>query len=273
MLNSATAEIDTALINKQIDDKRDIAAAFSKAASSYDKHAAFQREVGDRLLALMPLDLSSKTVVDLGCGTGYFSKKLLERGASVICVDISSSMLEQARIRCGNESVEYYMADAESLPFRSQSVDYVFSSLALQWCQDLSVPMQEVNRILRTESSAYFSTLLEGSLHELKKSWEKVDENQHINTFISSNQLKIALAQSHFNNHQLDFAAITVWYDSAFSVMRDLKGIGANHVSGRSQGLTSRKTLIQVEQEYQVFKNHQNQLPVTYQVCLGAIHR
>ncbi|MGF1721264.1 malonyl-ACP O-methyltransferase BioC [Vibrio kyushuensis] len=273
MMNITNVECHVLPLSEHIEDKSDIAAAFSKAASSYDKHAAFQRDVGHQLLERMPLDLSGSVVVDLGCGTGYFSKILLDRGASVICVDLSSSMLQQAKYRCGEDNIKYYVADAESLPLCAESVDYVFSSLALQWCQDLSVPMKEIHRILTGKGVAYFSTLLDGSLHELKHSWKKVDKYQHINTFISSNQVKIALAQSHFNNVQLDFDKITVWYDSAFSVMRDLKGIGANHVSGRSQGLTSRKALIQVEQEYQVFKNHQNQLPVTYQVCLGAIHR
>ncbi|WP_295894166.1 malonyl-ACP O-methyltransferase BioC [uncultured Vibrio sp.] len=256
-----------------IEDKSDIAAAFSKAAQNYDKHADFQRNVGNKLLDLMPINLNGKLVIDLGCGTGYFSKKLRERGATVLCVDISDSMLVQARSRCGEEKMSYLVADAESLPIDSKSVDYVFSSLALQWCQDLSVPMREIRRVLKEKGEVYFSTLLDGSLHELKKSWKKVDEYQHINHFDSSNQVKIALAQSQFGDINLDFSEITVWYDSAFAVMRDLKGIGANHVSGRSQGLTSRQALIKVEQEYQVFKNHQNQLPVTYQVCLGAIHR
>ncbi|PMK03920.1 malonyl-ACP O-methyltransferase BioC [Vibrio sp. 10N.261.55.A7] len=256
-----------------IDDKSDIAAAFGKAALSYDKHAAFQREVGEKLIELMPLDLTGKTVIDLGCGTGYFSKLLSDRGAFVLCVDISDSMLSQAKVRCGSHDMAYLVADAESLPIETKSVDYVFSSLALQWCQDLSVPMREIRRVLKKSGQAYFSTLLDGSLHELKESWKKVDKYQHINHFDSSNQVKIALAQSQFSDITLDFSKITVWYDSAFAVMRDLKGIGANHVSGRSQGLTSRKALIKVEQEYQVFKNHQNQLPVTYQVCLGALYR
>ncbi|MGC9402676.1 malonyl-ACP O-methyltransferase BioC [Vibrio genomosp. F10] len=273
MLNTLSAQNQNEWLLGSVPDKSDIAAAFSKAAASYDKHAVFQRDVGNQLLERMPLDLSGKVVVDLGCGTGYFSKKLLSRGAYVICVDLSASMLEQARLRCGDKSIQYCVADAESLPLNQNRVDYVFSSLALQWCQDLSVPLKEINRVLKPKGEAFFSTLLDGSLQELKMSWEKVDKNQHINTFISPNQVKIALAQSQFNNLQLDFDEITIWYDSAFSVMRDLKGIGANHVNGRSRGLTSRKALIQVEHEYQVFKNHLNQLPVTYQVCLGAIQR
>ncbi|KOO16424.1 biotin synthase [Vibrio xuii] len=252
--------------------KEAIAEAFGRAANSYDEHAAFQRDVGERLLAKMPQDLSGKTVLDVGCGTGYFSLQLLQRGAHVICFDLSEQMLEASHMRCGSDGVTYRQGDAEQLPFESNSVDYVFSSLALQWCLDLSVPLREIKRVIKPQGRAYLSTLLDGSLYELKQSWAKIDSYQHVNEFISTNQVKIALAQSDCHEHQLDLAAITVWYDTAFALMRDLKGIGATHVDGRASGLTSRRALMRVEQEYQAYRNHQGLLPATYQVCLGVIH-
>ncbi|MCG9682696.1 malonyl-ACP O-methyltransferase BioC [Vibrio sp. Isolate23] len=255
-----------------LQDKSAIAEAFGKAANTYDSHAAFQREVGERLLERLPQNLFGKTVLDLGCGTGYFSEKLRERGALVICCDLSQQMLNKAKERCGSERVKYQQADAESLPFRDSSVDYVFSSLALQWCENLSLPLREMRRVIKPQGKAYFSTLLDGSLKELKCAWREIDSYQHVNDFISSNQVKIALAQSGNQNHHLDLPTMTVWYDTAFALMRDLKGIGANHVNGRSHGLTSRSTLLQVERAYRQFKNHQGLLPATYQVCLGVIH-
>ncbi|MFH4736111.1 malonyl-ACP O-methyltransferase BioC [Vibrio diabolicus] len=267
MDNAEQMKLDCLLPNKQA-----IAASFSKAADTYDKHAAFQRDVGHRLLDKLPNDLTHQRVLDLGCGTGYFSQLLQERGAEVFCVDISQEMLSKAMMRCGHERMNYALADAENLPFDDTSFDYVFSSLALQWCADLSYPLREVRRVLKANGKAAFSTLAEGSLCELRASWKKIDAYQHVNNFLSLNQVKIALAQSRCDNHQLDLTTITVWYDSAFSVMRDLKGIGANHVSGRSHGLTSRETLLQVEHEYQAFKNDQGLLPASYQVCFGVIH-
>ncbi|WP_114766257.1 malonyl-ACP O-methyltransferase BioC [Vibrio rhodolitus] len=253
--------------------KQAIADSFGKAAASYDKHAAFQREVGSRLLDLLPQDLSGKQVLDLGCGTGFFSQQLLARGAQVICCDLSSEMLQQAQARCGHQGMQYQQGDAESLPFAAHQFDYVFSSLALQWCDDLSVPLAEMRRVTRRGGSVVFSTLLDGSLNELKQAWAKVDSYQHVNDFITANQVKIALAQAQCKNHHLDLPTIIAWYSSAFSLMRDLKGIGANHVQGRSHGLTSRQSLKRLEHEYQNFQNNQQGLvPATYQVCLGKIN-
>ncbi|GAA5645181.1 malonyl-ACP O-methyltransferase BioC [Vibrio proteolyticus] len=252
-------------------DKQAIADAFGKAAQTYDQHAAFQRDVGQRLLDQMPADLQGKVVLDLGCGTGYFSHELFKRGARVICADLSPDMLRVSRQRCGRERMRYVQVDAERMPFGASSVDYVFSSLALQWCDDLAVPLAEIRRVLKPQGQAYFSTLLDGSLHELKTAWSKIDAYQHVNEFISVNQLNIALAQAGCHRHHLDLPTVTVWYQRAFDLMRDLKGIGANHVNGRSHGLTNRKALLQVEHAYRAFENHNGLLPASYQVCLGVI--
>ncbi|MEZ8731597.1 malonyl-ACP O-methyltransferase BioC [Vibrio splendidus] len=252
-------------------DKSAIAEAFGKAATTYDKHAEFQRDVGHRLLDKLPRDLSGLKVLDLGCGTGYFSEQMVKRGAEVVCADLSVGMLERAEQRCGASVSLYQQADAEQLPFEDGCFDIVFSSLALQWCDDLSSPLKEMKRVVAVGGRVIFSTLFDGSLFELEKSWSKIDAHQHVNHFITINQVKIALAQSSCTAHQLDLPTITVWYDTAFELMRDLKGIGANHVSGRSQGLTSRRMLQLVEREYREFKNHQGFLPATYQVCLGVI--
>ncbi|WP_321283794.1 malonyl-ACP O-methyltransferase BioC [uncultured Vibrio sp.] len=254
-------------------DKSAIAISFGKAADTYDAHAAFQRDVGHRLLERLPEDLSGKHILDLGCGTGYFSELLQQRGAEVVCADISQEMLNKAHQRCGDERASYVLADAENLPFDDHHFDYVFSSLALQWCSELSYPLREVRRILKEGGAGFFSTLVDGSLFELRESWKKIDAYQHVNNFITINQVKIALAQAHCNDHHLDLTSITVWYDSAFSVMRDLKGIGATHVSGRSPALTSRRKLLHVERAYQEFKNDKGLLPASYQVCFGVIHR
>ncbi|ELA7315561.1 malonyl-ACP O-methyltransferase BioC [Vibrio alginolyticus] len=272
MDNATTALAQTLALESFHQDKDAIASSFGKAAETYDKHAAFQRDVGHQLLDKLPENLTGKRVLDLGCGTGYFSQLLQQRGAEVVCGDISQAMLDKAEQRCGAVRMHYQVADAENLPFDDDSFDYVFSSLALQWCTDLSYPLKEVRRVLKNGGKAWFSTLVDGSLYELRASWEKIDAYQHVNNFLTLNQVKIALAQSRCDSYQLDLTTITVWYDSAFSVMRDLKGIGANHVSGRSHGLTSRETLLKVEHAYQAFKNDQGLLPASYQVCFGVIH-
>ena len=255
-----------------IEPKHAIANAFSKAAKSYDKCAAFQRQVADHLLEKLPKDLSGYSVLDVGCGTGYCSELLQLRGAKVTAFDLSQQMLIQAELRCGPQRMTYVKGDVEDLPFDSNQFDLVYSSLALQWCQNLSVPLKQLNRVTKSGGVVYFSTLVEGSLQELKKSWANVDLNQHVNTFTSQDAIKVALAQAGLIHHQLDFDVIQMWYPSAISLMKDLKGIGANHLSvKRTQGLHTRSKLFAVENEYRNYQNQDGLLPATYQVCFGVI--
>jgi malonyl-CoA O-methyltransferase len=251
--------------------KAAISESFGRAARFYDQHAELQRLVADRLLALLPNDLTRYRVLDLGCGTGYCSKALLERGANVVCADLSSEMLAVAEQRCGVERVHYQVADAEALPFEDNRFDIVISSLALQWCSDLAVPLSEMKRVTKPGGSLHFSTLLDGSLLELKRSWGKIDAYQHVNDFTSLNQVKIALAQSECIHHQLDLPKIVMWYETAFGLMKDLKGIGATHVEGRSKGFTSRGALKMLELEYKQYANQNGLLPASYQICLGSV--
>ncbi|GAL29216.1 biotin synthesis protein bioC [Vibrio variabilis] len=248
-----------------------ISESFGRAAKQYDQHAELQRRVADRLLALLPSDLKGYRILDLGCGTGYCSQVLLERGAKVVCADLSSEMLSVAKSRCGSENVSYQVADAEALPFENSTFDIVISSLALQWCNDLAVPLGEMKRVTKPGGRVHFSTLLDGSLEELKRSWSKIDAYQHVNDFTSLNQVKIALAQSECIDHQLDLPKIVMWYETAFGLMKDLKGIGATHVEGRSKGCTSRRSLKKLELEYKRYENQNGLLPASYQICLGSV--
>ncbi|WP_235862844.1 malonyl-ACP O-methyltransferase BioC [Vibrio ruber] len=250
-----------------------IAAAFGKAAQSYDRHAAFQRDVGQQLLNELPQDLRGCVVLDLGCGTGFFSEQIRQRGAEVICADLSQHMLEHARQRCGSAGVEYCHCDAEALPLVDHSVDFVFSSLALQWCESLVVALREIKRVLKPAGKGYFSILAAGSLIELEQAWAEVDSARHVNRFISGNTVKIALAQAGCTQYQIDLCSFRLWYGSAMHLMKDLKGIGATHIDERTNRLISHRMLAQVEVAYQKFANREGLLPATYQVCFGVIQQ
>jgi malonyl-CoA O-methyltransferase len=253
--------------------KRQIASAFGRAAKHYDKHAAFQREVGYQLLSEMPDALAGAEILDLGGGTGFFTQILRQRGATVVYADLSEQMMSLARQRCGDLGIDYCLCDAESLPFENNSFDFVFSNLALQWCDNLSQPLQEISRILKKGGQGYFSTLIEGSLIELEMAWRQVDSLSHVNQFLSLNDIKLVLTQARSATYRIKSKPIQLWYDSALSLMKDLKGIGATHIDGRSQGMSGRRALLQVESAYQKVSNREGLLPATYQVCFGVLYQ
>ena len=134
-------------------DRRAVARAFDRASASYDAAAALQERVRNELLArLDELKVTPQSaILDLGAGTGHGSRALKRRfpQALVVAADIAPGMLERAKRQSRwLRRFERVRADAYSLPFRDGAFDLVFSSLMLQWCDDLDAVFAEIARVL-----------------------------------------------------------------------------------------------------------------------------
>lgn len=251
-------------------DKQAIAASFGKAAKHYDQSAAFQRQVGHQLLETLPCLPQGSHWLDTGCGTGYFTRQLQAMDYQTTAIDLSEPMLAQAKARCNGTGV-FCVADAESLPFPDNHFDAAFSSLALQWCSDLAVPLRELQRVVKPGGVIGITTLAEGTLFELERAWQSVDTQRHVNQFDSVTRLSQAVADAGLNAAELSVKPVIMHYESALGLMKDLKGIGATHLSEqRRQGMFGRTTLNRIENAYARFRDSTGQLPATYQVCFGV---
>lgn len=246
-------------------DKQAVALAFSRAAVSYDAAAVLQREVGERLLG-MGLAHSGQQVLDAGCGTGYFSRRWREQGKQVTALDLAPGMLAFARQQGAAD--RYLVGDIENIPLPTASVDICFSSLVVQWCSALPTALAELYRVIRPGGMILFSTLVEGSLHELAAAWQQVDGERHVNDFLAPEQ--IATACSPYR-HQLEFRWQTFNYPDVMTLMRSLKAIGATHLhQGRDAGLLSRQRLAALQMGYPC---RQGQFPLSYYLAYGVIYR
>ncbi|WP_058913624.1 malonyl-ACP O-methyltransferase BioC [Entomohabitans teleogrylli] len=222
-----------AKVNKQA-----IAAAFGRAATTYEQYADLQRISGERLLALAG-DLPRGRLLDAGCGTGWFSRIWQQRGQQVIALDLSSEMLAEARRL--DSAAEYLCGDIESLTLESASVETVWSNLAVQWCGDLCAGLGELRRVTRPGGRVLFSTLLADSLGELRQAWRAVDAQPHANRFLTLQQVQEACRDWPVALHE---QTVTLVFPDVLSAMRSLKGIGATHLhQGRQTRTLTRRQL------------------------------
>lgn len=83
-------------------------------------------------------------ILDLGCGDGALTEKLIALGCQVVAVDQSAAMVEAARQR----GIEAQVADARRLPFERE-FDAVFSNAVLHWVQEADSAVEGVTRALR----------------------------------------------------------------------------------------------------------------------------
>jgi trans-aconitate methyltransferase len=112
-------------------------------AETYAKHAAFVPALAADLVDLLAPQ-PGEDILDLGCGDGVLTLEIVNRGARVLGVDRSSSMVEAAKSRGINARV----GDAERLAFDGE-FDAVFTNAVLHWTRDIDAVIAGVGRSLR----------------------------------------------------------------------------------------------------------------------------
>jgi len=94
-------------------------------------------------------DIAGRRILDIGCGSGPLSQKLIERGAKVSGFDASQGMIDLARKRLGSEA-ELKVADlGDKLPYEDDSFDDAVASLVFHYLEDWTQPLAEVRRIIK----------------------------------------------------------------------------------------------------------------------------
>jgi malonyl-CoA O-methyltransferase len=248
--------------------------AFSQAARHYDEHAVLQREIGTRLVERLDyIRHEPKVIVDAGCGTGHFTHLLAKRfrRATVTGFDLAEGMIEAARKRRRWWSkTRFEVADMTHLPLPDNSVDFLFSNLALQWVDDLDGCFREWQRVLKPRGLLLFSTFGPDTLKELRQAWKSVDDDPHVNTFPDMHDVGDALLRARLAEPVMDAEFITTTYRDVRQLLQELKAIGANHVSGRNAGrLVSPGAMKRMMQHYESFRTTDGWIPATWEVVYG----
>jgi SAM-dependent methyltransferase len=100
--------------------------------ADYAKNAAFVPALGDAVLKLLH-PKPGELILDVGCGDGVLTQRIVAAGASAIGIDSSEEMVEAARAR----GIDAFVADAEAMDVeRFGQFDAVFSNAALHWMLD-----------------------------------------------------------------------------------------------------------------------------------------
>lgn len=246
---------------------------FERAADGYDEYAVLQRQIAEEMLErLSSVTIKPERVIDVGCGTGFCTRRLHKTwpSAHITGLDLASSMVQQASGQKGWLSKQSYcQADATVLPVRTASMDVVFSNLMLQWCDPVAA-FSEFRRVLKDDGLLMFSSFGPDTLKELRQSWAAVDKRPHVIDFADMHDHGDALLQAGFREPVMDVDRYTLTYSDVLGLLRDLHGIGSRNVMpGRRSGLMGREALRNLEQAYQQLADNEGRLPASYEVVYG----
>jgi ubiquinone/menaquinone biosynthesis C-methylase UbiE len=104
----------------------------------------------------MPGDLHGQQVLEIGCGMGLHALELARRGANVHAIDLTEGAVEatQARMKEFDMDAEVRCADAESLPYDSQTFDFVWSWGVIHHSARTARTVREIARVLKPHGEA-----------------------------------------------------------------------------------------------------------------------
>ena len=111
--------------------------------ADYERNARFVSELGAPVVELLAPQAGER-ILDLGCGDGFLTERLVALGCKVVAVDASPEQVEGARRR----GLDARVARAEALPFAGE-FDAVFSNAVLHWVKDAEGAIAAVHRALR----------------------------------------------------------------------------------------------------------------------------
>ena len=260
-------------------DKKQMRRAFSRAAADYDAAAVLQREVCARMLERLDyIKLQPSRILDAGSGTGWGTRQLAEKypAAQVASLDIAIGMLRAARSHSGwwrklfgGAQQTQVCADIEALPLAANSVEMVWSNLAVQWCNDLPATFVELHRVLKADGLLMFSTFGPDTLKELRLAFGGVDSHNHLNRFADMHDIGDMLIHAGFAEPVMDMEYLTLTYDDVRGLLHDLKRIGAHNATmGRGQGMMGKNAWARLVENYERLRRD-GKLPATYEVVYG----
>jgi ubiquinone/menaquinone biosynthesis C-methylase UbiE len=153
-------------------------------------------------------------MLELGCGTGHWTRFFCEEGFQVTAIDESGAMLEQARMK-NISNADFLKADAASLPFEDQRFSVISSVTMFEFVENVDRILDEIDRLLKP--GGYLIAGWLNALSETAKSKDSDETFRHA-CFYTPAEIERLLAR--FGVPLLSYG---VYYSSGFELLDGTK--------------------------------------------------
>jgi len=218
-------------------------------------------EIGARMNERLDyIRVQPTALLDAGCGAGAALPGLRARypDARYIGIDACESLLAHARRRNrpaagqrlrqsvlsivgrGADAPEFARADLAATGLAPESVELVWSNLALHWHAEPHSVLAEWRRVLRVGGLAMFSCLGPGSLRELRAALVTAGLETRTPAFVDMHDFGDLLVENGFADPVMDQETLTLTYEDPLRLLADVRALGGNPAQGRRAGLVGR---------------------------------
>jgi len=164
--------------------------------------------------------VQDKDILDVGCGTGAVSRRLVKKGARVWGLDYSPGMLAAAReISQEKEGLTFVEGSAESLPFEDNSFDCVTTAFSFHHYPDAMDALKEMRRVLKPGGRVYLCdatrngmlsrAILRGFHHVLAK--RRIHTHNEDDRYYTYGELKSLVEKAGFREVKARLICILPW--------------------------------------------------------------
>lgn len=131
---------------------------YNKIADKYAANRAKARNDYTELPTVISLagNVKGKHILDIGCGLGKHSERLIKKGAVVTGIDISEKMIEYAQKRCGNKG-KFFVANFETVKFKPSPFDLIIASYSIIYSKNIKPLFKKFNKWLKPKGRVIFS--------------------------------------------------------------------------------------------------------------------
>lgn len=191
--------------NLQIKTKKWTRFDFDFVADTYDQWyettegAMYDHLEKKAISKYLPRNVQGKKLLEVGCGTGHWSKFFSKFGFEVTGVDISERMINVAQSK-GIQNTSFQIADGHLLPFKNGIFDVTAAIVTLEFVYDAELVVREMVRCTRRPGGQLLIGVL-NALAQLNHRRQQSPESPYAKArFFSAKQLKQIL-ESHGQTH------------------------------------------------------------------------
>ncbi|NHZ62127.1 methyltransferase domain-containing protein [Massilia genomosp. 1] len=254
-----------------------------------------RREIAARMHErLMLVKMAPRRVLDAGCGSGA-DLALLQKdypAAHIVGLDAAVAMVEAAktpasaikslnqllsRLLPGKAGVDLLCGDFGNLPLGPDSVDLVWSNLALHWHPQPDRVFAEWRRVLRQDGLLMFSNFGPDTLRELRTAFAEADAGApapaRVLPFVDMHDFGDQLVAAGFSTPVMDMEVIAVTYDTAEALLADARALGGNPLATRARGLLGRAARNRMLAALERQRRPDGKLGLTFEVIYGHAFR